>query len=262
MRDKSTTRKREEAEEEDDRPRSKTVKKVAKKPKESDDEILRGFYTEEDDADDAYARILVTGPPKVGKTVTLVTTSPPPVVVLNCDLEGALSAARRFKGKFMAKDINSAKDWDNATRDVVKYAAKGQIRTCIVDTLTVLVGNTLAREMNREYQGFEIWRQTQDCVMTGLNRLMRAECHLFVVAHITKDEAAGLLPDVPGSLQRLVPALLHDWVSLSYDAKRDPERAFLVGPQENWSRSGRHVKRSTVVEADVEALLEELDIAI
>jgi hypothetical protein len=83
-----------------------------------------------------------------------------------------------------------------------------------------------------------------------------------VVAHITKDEVAGELPDVPGSLGRLVPALLHDWVSLSYDPKRDPVRAFLVGPQENWTRSGRHVKRSIVVPADIEDLLDELSIAI
>lgn len=226
-----------------------------------DEDALAGFYTEEDDADDAYARILITGPPKVGKTVSVVTTSPQPVVVLNCDGKGALAPARRFGGKFYARDITCAKDWDKATREIQKLAKTGDVRTCVVDTLTALVNNTISREMMRDYDGFEIWRQTQDCVMTGINRLREADCHLIVVAHITKDEAAGLLPDVPGALGRLIPALLHDWVCLTHDAKSD-ERVFLVGPQENWTRSGRHVKRSLVMPADVEELLAEFKIAI
>lgn len=244
---------------------SKTKPEPEREPRKqrpSEEDILDGFYTEEDDADDAYARILVTGPPKIGKTVAVVTTSPQPVVVLNCDGKGALAPARRYGGKFFARDITSAKDWLNATRDVQKLAATGDVRTCVVDTLTALVNNTISREMMRDYEGFEIWRQTQDCVMTGINKLRDADCHLLVIAHITKDEAAGLLPDVPGALGRLVPALLHDWISVAHDGKADSERVFLIGPQENWTRSGRHVKRSIILPANVKKLLTEFEIAV
>lgn len=219
------------------------------------------FYDDQQVAETGYARILITAPPKAGKTVSVVSSAPGPVVVLNCDGGEALVPARRHGGKFRAVDIDSARTWDLATKAVVKMAEAGECRTCVVDTITLLAGNVLQREMALRFTGFDVYSQVENAIMSGLNRLLAAPCHLFVLAHITKEDGVGILPDVPGKAKRMVAGLLSDWIGLSYDPQRDPQRAFVVGPFDGWRGHGRNVKRAALVPASVPDLFEELDIA-
>jgi hypothetical protein len=56
-----------------------------------------------------------------------------------------------------------------------------------------------------------------------------------------------------------LPALLDDWIMLEVDPASG-KRNFLLGPQKNWTASGRNIKRSCVIEADVKLLFKELGI--
>jgi len=220
------------------------------------------FYDEEFVEQAGFARVLLVGPPKVGKSVAVGTTAPGPVVILNCDQGEALVPVRRHGGKFKALNIDSALTWSRATKELPAMAERGECRTCVVDTVTLLAGNTLEREMASKYTGFDVYSHMEDALMSGLNRLANAPMHLFVIAHMTKDEAVGVLPDIPGKAKRLITGLLSDWILLSYDPKRtDMERAFVLGPYEGWRGHGRNIKRTALIPADVGVLLDELGIA-
>jgi hypothetical protein len=223
-----------------------------------------GVYTNDDIAQSAYARVLLLGPQKGGKTTCVSKTAPSPLII-NCDGPNATKGAANHGAKFMSVDASNRKSWGHAVKVAQQLVGARRVRTVIVDTISLL-SYFLQKDIETTLSGFDLWTELEQQLMAkGLLKLCQLEAHLFVVAHMTPvhESAAGILPVVKGSAKSTLPGFLDDWVMLDVKPGRTPhERMFLLGAQENWSASGRNIKRTCAVEATVPALFEELGIKL
>lgn len=220
-------------------------------------------YDETTIAENAFARILLLGPAKAGKTTCITTTAPLPFVI-NCDGASATKGAAALGGKFKAVNVESKADWQAACAMAVKLADQGEIKTVVVDTISLL-SDTILEDLKLQFTGWDLWRELEASLMRGIKQLMQAPAHLFINAHMSPDfdASAGTLPSIGGKAKIKIPALLDDWVLLDVEGGRKPhERVFLLGPQKTWNHSGRNIKRTTQCEATVPALFAELGIAL
>jgi hypothetical protein len=220
------------------------------------------LYDAEGTKADSWARILMLGPAKAGKTVACALTSPKPVFVINCDGEHALIGAAALAAEYSAVDVTTGQQWMDAIGYATSLAAEGKVQTIVVDTLTLLADN-LVDDFSRTMSGFDLWGAVKEYLVGGVRDLKQAEAHLIVTAHAlaNEDSIVGVLPAIPGKAGTRIPAMLHDWVWLDIDTKTEPaERRFLVGPQKNWNHGARNAKRSISIKADVIELFKELGI--
>jgi hypothetical protein len=222
-----------------------------------------GVLTQDEAKDNAFARILLLGPAKAGKTTCIAGTAPKPLVI-NCDGLSATKGARLVhkQSRFLVAEAQSRAGLINAVKAAEALVAAGDVRTVILDTATLLVDNILDEVTKAGFEGWDRWEELEKAVMGSVKKLASLEAHLFVISHMdpTKDPAQGILPTIGGKLKTRLPAMLDDWILLDVDPERNPERVFLLGPQKTWTHSGRNIRRRCMVEADVEALFEELEI--
>jgi hypothetical protein len=83
-------------------------------PAAADPMAALGFYSQQDARDSAFARLLLLGPSKLGKTTAVVSTAPGPVVVLNADGDSALKYPAKIGAKFGALDITNRREWQGS----------------------------------------------------------------------------------------------------------------------------------------------------
>jgi hypothetical protein len=225
---------------------------------------LDGVMTNDEVGECAFARILMLGQPKIGKTTALLTSAPRPLII-NCDAEDATKYANRNGAKYLQLDAYDRKTWKAAVQRAKKLAAEGVIKSIIVDSLTMLADNLL-NEISVTLEGFDLWNEFDSQFRGGCKSVMKAEAHVFLVAHITpdykeRDDSAGIAPLIPGQSKVKLPAAVSDYVLFELDPTTG-ERQFLLGPQKSWNFSGRNVKRSCKVKATVPDLFGELGIAL
>lgn len=218
-------------------------------------------------AKESYARVLVLGAAKIGKTTSIASTAPKPLII-NCDVEGGTQyAAKELGAEFYeirvsnTNGVGAKNAWTQARRAAKELAEAGEIRSIILDTVTLL-GESLLEDLSVTLEGFELWKAYYDQVIGGYKRLAELPAHIFVVGHMDPGDengVGGILPLIPGKAKRVLTAMCSDCVLFDYEAGRKPdERAFLLGPQKFWTHSGRNIRRTCVVKPDATALLKEM----
>lgn len=224
------------------------------------------WQTEDDIKNCSFARVLVTGDRKAGKTTRVLTTAPGPIAVLNADGDGATQPAVRHGAKFRSLNVTTPDLWTAGVKAACDMAAKDEIRTIVVDTITLLVNVNLALHYGRIYDGYDIWSATYKNFMDGMMMLKNANAHVFYLAHYDMD--SGLLT-LDGKLKKDVPALVNDIVHLDFKPGRKMkvgddvvalDRAFQIGPSANGLSGGRSSEENKLIPADVGILFEELGI--
>lgn len=218
------------------------------------------IYNQLEATANAFARVLVLGPAKAGKTTSLTKTAPKPLV-LNCDGFTALKGASNQGAEFQAVDICSIGDLRAGCSLARKLCTEGKVRSVILDTATLLVDLVHDELAESGRKGFDLWRDLDATVGGAIKDLLELQGHLFVVCHMQPeaDTAAGILPAIPGKLKLRIPAMLDDWILLTVNPENGA-REFLLGAQGVWTHSGRNIKRVSRIPADVGILFKELGI--
>lgn len=224
-----------------------------------------GFVNSADIQAEAYARVLLIGAMKVGKTTAILETAPGPIAVLNCDGVAATLFPAKRGAKFEELQVRNNAGWQKGVDAAIKAAKDGKVKTIVLDTVTLLA-DSLHREFNRTKQGFEIYAALETSLKDGLSKLLDAPAHVFVVAHMDPkgedgSSNAGILPLIKGKATAVwVPSKISDWILFENDPMNKEPRRFLVGPQKYWNHSGRRITRSVEIKADVMQLFGELGI--
>lgn len=223
-----------------------------------------GAYTQDDIAPSAYARVLVLGGGKIGKTTTLVSTSPKPLII-NCDGDSATKYPAKMGAKFIAVDATTRMQWKKAQNAAKEIVEAGAAKSVIVDSVSLLANN-LVDELSVVHQDDKraLYGELLETLMRGFKRLMTLPAHVFFVAHVAPDfdEVTGVCPLIAGQTKMLLPAFVNDWALMTYDGDRTPERAFVLGSIGKWSIGGRGVKKPCVIPATVPALCREIGVTL
>lgn len=219
------------------------------------------FYDETQLAEGAYARVLLTGDPKTGKTTSVLCTAPGPIAVLNCDGPGAPMAAKRHGAKDLKiLDVDCADRWLKGVDASIKLAKAGEVRTVVVDTITHLVNVVLELEMSRRYQGFDIWKNVYNKTIDGLAALKdELDAHLVVCSHFSVKD--GVIP-LDGKMKSVLPGFTHDIIHLDYSDKNDPPRQYIMGPSASGLAGSRRIDKGMMIPADFSQALEILGYAL
>jgi len=212
----------------------------------------------------AFARVLLLGPPKSGKTSSVLLTAPRPILHINCDYSvSAAKGAARLGAEFQTVFVTSRASWFGAIRGAIKAAEAGEFRTIAVDPISVFGDTALTELKAANYEGWALWGALEDTIVGGCKLLLAAPAHVFLISHMTAggEETAGILPAIGGRTKLKLPSVVDDWVVLDLEPERKPhERQFLIGPQKYWSGACRNAQRTCSIPADIGVLLSELGI--
>jgi AAA domain len=237
-----------------------------------------------------YLRLLIMGGPKVGKTVSAVTTSPAPRYVICCDardtcLRGAFRRTKDFDVDMVRVASGSGPTANHhAWSDMLialKNARDGTVKekkykTIILDTLSEFAAN-LEEEcahatMNHkgEPDGRRYWSVYEKRLRHVINNLFSLPAHIIVVTHYlevgaregiadektgekgTPKRGEGIVPLLGGKARGTIPALFDDVVWM--DFRRD-QRVFVTGPQGVWGPGCRSTDETVEIDADIGELI-------
>jgi hypothetical protein len=142
-----------------------------------------GVLTQDEAKDNAFARILLLGPAKAGKTTCIAGTAPKPLVI-NCDGLSATKGARLVhkQSRFLVAEAQSRAGLINAVKAAEALVAAGDVRTVILDTATLLVDNILDEVTKAGFEGWDRWEELEKAVMGSVKKLASLEAHLFVIS--------------------------------------------------------------------------------
>lgn len=221
-------------------------------------------------ATSSFLRVLLLGPPKVGKSTMCIGTSPGPVRVLLAEDDSALVPAIRAFGP-ESFTFARVPGYNEMTREVLAAkndAKKGEVKTCIVDSLSIFAkklekqcldatDNGHGPDGRRAYPDFN--RRVDQII----DQLFSIKAHLIVISHYidtgggevapddggepTPKTGEGVVPMLPGKARILVPARFPDVVWMDYSKGK---RVLITGPLGAWGPGCRSMNGTKKIPAD------------
>lgn len=218
-----------------------------------------GVSTGKDAQQNSFARVLLMGKAKVGKTTALAMTAPKPLI-LKSDGESSTKYPASQGAEFLEIPARNVAEMQAARKAARALVKAGDVRTVIWDTITIF-GGRLERELvAKGLDKFDLFREIKKQLMTTAEELFALNAHVFVVCHLNVlgEAGEGVLPAIPGAAKVEIPAMIDDWVKFDFDSKRTPQRQFWLGPQGDWGGGGRNIRKTEAIDADVGVLLGKL----
>ena len=220
-----------------------------------------------------YLRLLVLGPPKLGKTTTCITTSPPPVYVINSDDAEALRPAITLSPQPFTYDHAYGDDlqvMQRCLKEADRGARVGEYKTVVWDTITLFASRLLdvckAATATRtgETDGRKAYPAYNENLRRILDKLLNTPAHVIVTSHYIEtgpgvdgksSTGDGIAPLLSGQSKQLVPARFQDVVFLTWEKG---ERVFLTQSKGAFGPGCRSLPGVEKVPADVCKLIETI----
>lgn len=226
-----------------------------------------------------FLRLLVLGPPKVGKTQTIISTAPKPVYVILSDDEAALQPAARVVGPkdFFYDEVNSTQgpkllqQAEAAWREAIEGAKAGRYKSIVWDTMTSFAGYLVNAELvaSTNQNGNEVPQTAYPSYARRLTnyvgRLLAAQAHVIVLAHDVKESkelpgqlakhGVGIVPGIAGSVRGNIAGKFQDVVYLEKrkgDGAGVEKRMFVTNIDGVYGIGCRNLPGYSEVPADVE----------
>lgn len=222
---------------------------------------------------DEFLKILLMGPPKLGKSTMVIATSPGPVRVLLCESDSALNGARRLAPEWVKHgDFERIKGWDSmmtALKEAKDDVKEGKIKTVVVDPLSDfaarLEADLLASTDNgKGPDGRRAYPEYGRRLRHLIEQLFRLPCHVIVISHYievgggevqpegggeaTPRTGEGIVPLLAGKARALIAAKFTDVVWFDI---RKGERIIETGPTGRWGPGCRSLDGAQVIPADI-----------
>jgi hypothetical protein len=224
---------------------------------------------------DSYLRVLVVGPPKLGKTSVSITTSPSPVRVILSERDSALRDAKRRGGKFDFERIRANKPYELMTTYLAQAkedAKAGLIKTVVIDPLSEFAEKLLAQSeqlnltSNNEIDGRTAYPHYSRRLLHVLELACTIPAHVIVVSHFVemgggelptqaKKSGDGIVPLIPGKIRLRVGGCFDDILWFDLDKQDPSKRCFYTGPQGSWGPGCRSLSKTNVLPADFTAFI-------
>jgi hypothetical protein len=214
--------------------------------------------TEKDVQISGNLRVLFMSPPKHGKSTVALTTLPPPIYVINADPEGLLAPARHgakfsYDDCFMPHPIAAFQKAINHVEQTQRDPKK-RYASVVIDTASFLSMHIVAEVKARGLDGFDLWREVQDVLVSGFARLWSLNAHVVACSHAILDASGeagsmGHEPMIQGKTKNILVGMCNEviWLEVTPGPSGSPAKAkreFLLGPQGNWKHGCRSLKAS------------------
>jgi hypothetical protein len=215
---------------------------------------------------DRFIRVLLMGPPKVGKSVMAIASSPRPVRVFLCESDSALQSARRFVGdRFTFDRTRTHKAMLESLHTARRDVKKGRIKTIIVDPLSTMAGKLeefclkQTKTHSGADNGMKAYPMYNRILRQIREQLLDLKCHVIVITHYIESGGAetadgtpqtgeGIVPMLAGRARAEFSAAFPDVVWMDYQAGK---RVLVTGPQGAWGPGCRSLKDTHVLPADI-----------
>lgn len=224
-----------------------------------------------------WARLLVLGAPKSGKTTTCITTAPGPVYVINSDDEYSLRPASAHGGSFAYDNAYGNERGLQAIDLALKEAHRGvhakQYTTIVWDTITRYSARAEAmfedasRSASGQADGRKFWPAHRKHILQCVDRLLALPAHVIILAHYQdkyRDQEGnappvreGIVPALGGKLSADVPGLLSDVVYMDRDPQTG-DRYFACSSRGVYGPGGRSLRGVERVEGNLSKLIETM----
>jgi hypothetical protein len=214
-------------------------------------------------AREIFARMLIVGPPKSGKTHAAVLTSPGLSYVINSDGVGALDPVVLHGGEFEADDVRTYAQWLASISHL--KANPTRYKTVIVDnwsSLSVhLLEEAMAASPNDTRAAYGMLKRK---LVRSVNELFAMKMHVVAIGHAQPGDKAetgggfGHMMGIEGSSKFFIPGQFQDWIWLEVGMNEAGEisREFLLAPQGNWLKGVRSIRDIARMPANVSQFLE------
>lgn len=217
-----------------------------------------------------YMRLLILGPPKVGKTYTTLLTCHKPAVVICTDGIASLGPASRA-GKFDYENVDALdhrlpNQMEGALRNITAGVKEGRYKTVILDTLSTYARHlaSICEDATRKSpdgpsDGRRFWPDYTKKLLSVIDRLVLLPAHVIVLSHHqhvggaidgqTPKSGPGIVPGIPGSPRESVPAVMNDVVF--FEKRPNGDRVFVTSMSGVFGPGCRSLQGVEEIPADI-----------
>jgi len=222
-----------------------------------------------------YLRSLFLGPPKEGKTTTLIKSACESLglgYVIECSSKEHLRTAQaETVGKPWQFDVvKSQEDFDTAIKTARGGAKEGKYKWVLVDDFNVFADRLEVKLHEQFKAGYVAFQQLGMILQNNTLRLLDIpECHVMFTMHLMEVSEAviegqvpkkgkGLVPCLTGKSRNVIPGHMNQVIL--FQKNRNGERVFAVNPEGVWGigiQGGRN-KDTAEIPADLNKLIEHI----